>query len=152
MHLFFVLYIISYFMHDDFDINKYKNTEIPADLYNEILSRIAHERAIRRLKRRIAFFSACAIGSFSACIPVSSALWSDMSHSGFIQFASLLFSDPFIVITSGSDYLFTLAEALPAFRTSLLLATLLLFFASLKIISQNISQTLDYSHNSYSHR
>lgn len=137
-------------MHDDFEKQKYEHTEVPAGLYEEILSRIAVERRIKTLKRRVALFSACAIGSFAAFIPATGALWADISRSGFLQYASLLFSDPFVVVSSGSDYLLSLAESLPAFRASLFLTTIFLFFGSLKMISQNITKTLQFSHDVYS--
>lgn len=127
-------------MYDDFEKQKYENTEVPAGLYEEILSRIAAERRMRTLRRRVALFSACAIGSFAAFIPASGALWTDISHSGFLQFASLLFSDPVAAAFSGSDYFLSLAESLPAFSASVFLMTIFFFFGSLKLISQNFTQ------------
>ena len=97
--------------------------EPSAELSEKILSSI-QRRAKRRTEYKAAAFGA--LLAMSAAFVVFSAfnLTHALSQSGFLQFSGLLFSD-FSVITSNlPDFLFSIAESLPAFSFALLFSGL----------------------------
>jgi hypothetical protein len=76
--------------------------------------------------------------SIIAFIPATNFLISEIKNSGFLQFASLAFSDFDIVKTYWKNFAFTILETLPALSLALCLVILLTFLQSIKSLSKNI--------------
>jgi hypothetical protein len=116
--------------------------EPPAGLFDKIMQRIYKEQRLLIIKRRIVLFSAGALGSAAAFIPVFRMVQSAFSQSGFLEFFSLLFSDSGLVITYWQNFALALMESLPVMSVAALLGTIFIFIGSIKFLSQDIKVVL----------
>lgn len=93
----------------------------PAGLTGKILLRIEREER-RRLAIKTAVFGTVLVGSLSLIVYGWMNVAADASRSGFLVFASLLFSDFSSVLTSFSDFVLSVVESFPVFSATLLLS------------------------------
>lgn len=137
MYLFFVLiYMASESIKKSF--HDFQTPEPPKDLFGKIMSRIRKEQRTS-IRRRIIIFSIGLLGSLAAFIPVFQSARNAFAEFGFIQFFSLLFSDSEIIITYWRSFVLTLLESLPVMSIVALLAIILIFLESLKLLVKNIT-------------
>src|SRR5581483_8770240 len=88
------------------------------DLKNRILAQIAeYER--RRIRAKLAGFGAAILGSLGVLIFGAEAALGDASQSGFLQFASLFFSNFSSTMANFSDVMLSLVESFPVFWAAL---------------------------------
>lgn len=88
--------------------------------------------------RRVIAFSLALVISLLAFFPAFRMLSQNIFDSGFIYFASLIFSDFSIVIIHWKIFTLTLLETLPIISLILFLIVLFLFLESVKYLSKNI--------------
>lgn len=93
----------------------------PSDLAKNILLRIDREERRRFLVKTVAFGAVLA-GSLAAVVMSTMNMAADLARSGFLSFASLLFSDFSAAMASFSDFIFSLAASFPVFSAVLLLS------------------------------
>jgi ABC-type spermidine/putrescine transport system permease subunit I len=111
--------------------------EPPQGLYEKIIMRIHHEERVL-VFRRIMIFSTTLAISILAFIPSLKMLLSDFSHSGFLSFFSLAFSDSSAIMAYWQSFAMILLETLPALSLALVLAIILTFLQSAKSLAKNI--------------
>lgn len=99
---------------------------VPAGLTKKILLRIEREERRRRAVKTAAF-GAVLFGSLALAGYGWMAVAADASHSGFLAFASLFFSDFSVAIASFSDFALSIVESFPVFPAALFLSGI--FFA-----------------------
>jgi len=116
--------------------------EVPVGLFDRIICRIREERRISVFRRRFAFYSAGAIGSFIAFIPAFNAMWTELAQSGLAHFISLIFSDTGTVLAFWDVFVLSILESLPAFSIAVVLAILFIFLGSLKLLARDILAVL----------
>jgi len=112
-------------------------SEPSPELFLKIIKRIHKEERFLALKK-IFGVSLILLISIIAFIPATNFLISEIKNSGFLQFASLAFSDFDIVKTYWKNFAFTILETLPALSLALCLVILLTFLQSIKSLSKNI--------------
>lgn len=106
-------------------------------LFSKIMNRIQKEERILAVKK-ICVFSLIFVISAIAFFPAIIFLASEIKNSGFLQFASLAFSDFEIVKTYWQNFALTILETLPALSLALFLAILFTFLQSIKSLLKNI--------------
>jgi len=126
-------------MREDYEkLFSYLKAPEPSDgLFSDILSRIKRERQIIILRKRLVLFSIGMIGSVIAFFPAFSAVWADLSQSGFASFMSLIFSDSAEVLVLWQDFMFFVLEAIPVLGITMLLAALFVFLGSAKLFMKD---------------
>jgi len=110
---------------------KMDRREPPAGLLDAIILKI-NEKSLRMARIRFVFFTLLSLAALSAFIPAWQELRLEISQSGFLQFASLLFSDLGIVANYWQDFTMTMAESLPILGISAVLAAIFAFLISIK--------------------
>jgi len=115
-----------------------KSPEPPDGLFEKIMLRLHKERQLLTLKRRLTIFSVGLIGSAVAFIPAFKMVQAGFIESGFMDFFSLLFSDTGIVMAYWQNFALSLLETLPVLSLMALLATVLVFLESLKLLARDI--------------
>jgi ABC-type multidrug transport system fused ATPase/permease subunit len=110
----------------------YKNSELPAGIFERIVARIHEEERLLSVKKRLLLFSTAIFISVGAFIPALSILRQEFAQSGFLQFLSLLFSDFGAVAANWQDFGLVLLESMPAMSIASFLLTALVFFWSFK--------------------
>ena len=108
--------------------------EMPSDgLYARIMARIeAHMRRMRIFKLSVLW----PIALFSAFLVFVSFQYAaaEFAASGFVDYASLAFSDIRTVIASWDEFALLLAESLPLFGITMLAASLFALLGSIRFI------------------
>lgn len=115
-----------------------KPLEPPEGLFEKITHHIREEQRLLTMKRRLVIFSIGIMGSLAAFIPVFKVVQTGFAESGFMQFFSLLFSDFGIVVSYWQNFAMSLLETLPITSLMMLLATVLVFLESLKLLIKDI--------------
>lgn len=103
-------------------------------LLDDIVNRIHKHERFFALKR-ISFVSLALLFSCISLIPAWKSLLTDLSHSGFLSFASLLFSDFSTISHYWKSFIMALIETLPAFSISLFLLVVLLILQSVRFLA-----------------
>lgn len=126
-------------MQNDFEklFNYSQAPEPHSGLFDVIMKRIDGER-VRAAKRRFVIFSVGCIGSLAAVIPTFITMRTSMVQSGFTEFFSLLFSDAGSITAYWQNFALTLLESLPAVSIAAFLATVFVFFGSLRFLTRDI--------------
>jgi len=114
-----------------------KSPKPPENLFNKVMSRIRQEKNLLTVKRRMAVFSAGLISSAVAIIASFRVVESEMIKSGFIQFASLIFSDMGTVLSNWQNFVLALLESLPVVSIAVFLLTIFAFLQSLKFLARD---------------
>ena len=89
-------------------------------------------REKRMAKIKLWSFSIVGIASLSILIPVFEMLLTDLAHSGFYEYFSLIFSDGGSMITYWKELSLSLVESLPLMSIIFTLSLFFIFFLSLK--------------------
>lgn len=113
-------------------------------LHASIVVRIESEQ--RRLSRvRSWYFAGASVLSLSAFIFVLGNTISSLSHSEFLNYVSLIFSDTDIVLSSWKEFSLALVESLPFVAILAGLVTVFAFLWSLAHAAKNITRVLSLS-------
>jgi hypothetical protein len=83
-------------------------------------------------------FSFIGILSFVTLIPTLEQLFSDLTHSGFYEYFSLIFSDGGAMLSHWKEFYFSLVESLPIMSIIFTLSVLFVCFLSLKYVFKQI--------------
>jgi len=113
----------------------------PIGLLEKILKCIHKEERFLVLRRAAVFFAILS-GSAAAFVPVIKMLLFDANQSGFLRFFSLIFSDFSTVATYWQSFSLALLQTLPVISTVALLAVLLVFLQSLKLLSKDVKSII----------
>ncbi len=112
--------------------------EPPANLVRKIIARI--ERRERYLFRaKLAGFTACVMGSLAVTDFGFMNAATELSHSGFFSFTSLLFSDFSSAIANFPDFFLSIMESIPAIPISLFLGGIVFLLWSIAAFSKEIT-------------
>ncbi len=119
--------------------------EPSSHLEDLIMKRILKEEK-KRATRGVSIFSVFSAISIWGSFSLGEYLWSTIHTSGFLQFASLIFSDWSLVLSHGNNFLLSLAESFPVIELSIFLAAMVAaiwsisyLLADFKIIRMNRS-------------
>ncbi len=115
---------------------KMDRREPPAGLLNTIILKIKEE-SLRMARVRFVCFSLLSLAALSALIPAWRELQSEITQSGFFQFVSLLFSDAGTIAVYWQDFTMTIAESLPIFGISAVLAAVFAFLLSIRFMARD---------------
>lgn len=115
----------------------YMDIQPPKGLFERILKRIHKEERLLVL-RKVIIFSVMLVGSLVGFVPSLKMLLSDFSSSGFVNFFSLIFSDPSAVAMYWRSFTMILLETLPALSLTLFLTVLLILLQSIKSLTRNL--------------
>ncbi len=99
------------------------------DLAERIIVRLSSYEQ-KRARRNIVLFSVLSVGSAIGAVFSWEYAQQAFTSSSFFQFFSLIFSDGKIVLANLGDYLWSLAESIPALNIALLLSSVLLCVVS----------------------
>lgn len=118
-------------MRQDFEqlFSRINPPEPPAGFSDRIFAAISGEDKRKKRKRVLLSIFGAAF-SLAAFIPAATVAFFNLKNSGFLQYASLVFSDGGAVADAGMQYIFALLESIPAasLGTSLFMAATLAFF------------------------
>jgi hypothetical protein len=117
------------------------NSNPSPQLYLKIMKRLRHEEKILAGKK-IILFSIMFASSSAGLVSAGRMLFLQLQTSGFISFASLIFSDFGIVKVYWQNLLIAILEAMPAMSIALCLAILLIALQSVRFLSKNIKTIL----------
>jgi hypothetical protein len=117
---------------------KFKQVELPDELYNKVLQRLNRERELLTIKRRLVIFSVSLAISLVAFFPVINLVRTGFAESGFLQFFKLIFSDFEVIKMYWQNFVLILLESLPISGIIMLLITLLIFIESLNILARDL--------------
>ncbi|HQK63917.1 MAG TPA: hypothetical protein PLF16_02085 [Candidatus Staskawiczbacteria bacterium] len=117
------------------------NANPSPQLYLKIMKRLRQEERILAGKR-IILFSIMFSSSLAGLVSVGKMLVSQLQTSGFISFASLIFSDFDVAAAYWQNLLLAILEAMPTMSIALCLAILLIALQSIRLLSKNIKTIL----------
>ncbi len=120
-------------MHPDFEqlFQPASNLSLPAGLAQTIWAKI-QRRQQQRLRARLTLLSASILGSGLTILATARYAVSEIYQSGFLQYASVLFTDSHIALQHWQEFALSLLESLPVVGAALLLGTILVFLISLR--------------------
>lgn len=107
------------------------------ELFDKIIMRIQKEKLISA-KRRIALFSLGIAASLAALIPIFEMLKTNLSQSGFLQYFSLIFSNPGTVLKYWGDFTLSILESVPMLSLAAFLTIILALLEFLKMLAISI--------------
>lgn len=117
------------------------NTNPSPQLYLKIMKRLRQEERILAGKK-IVLFSILFSSSLAGLVSVGRMLVLQLQTSGFISFASLIFSDFDVAAAYWQNLLMAILEAMPTMSIALCLAILLIALQSVRLLSKNIKTIL----------
>ena len=115
------------------------------ELFLKVMKRIRREERILAIKK-ITIFSTMLVASLAGLIPAVKMLVEELQSSGFVYFASLIFSDFEIVKDYWQSFSLAILGALPAVSIALCFAVLLILLQSVKALSKNIKIVSNIKH------
>ncbi len=110
------------------------------NLFEKIMLRIRAEKGAMAIKRKIVAFSVVLAISFAGLVPAVKVAYSGLTNSGFTQLFSLVFSDTAIVTSLWQNFALSLLETLPINGILLAGVLLIIFFGSIKFLSNNLKK------------
>jgi hypothetical protein len=121
------------------------NLEPSPELFLKVMKRIRREERVLAFKK-IVFLSILLLASGIAFVPSIKMLAQEIQNSGFIQFASLAFSDFGIIKTYWQSFTLSILQTIPALSLALCLSVLVTFLQSIKSLSKNIKTVSNINH------
>ncbi len=86
--------------------------QVPTHIFDAVVSRIHHYRTIRARIYLTAHIALVAV-TIASLIPAIQYVTIEATHSGFMQYISLLVSDSSSIISNWKDFSLLIAESLP---------------------------------------
>jgi hypothetical protein len=111
----------------------------PAELLGIIMTRIGEERRRRKVVIRSACFGILSVAAVAALVPAWQEFYTEIGQTGFLKFASLLFSDVGAAVVYWKDFAVALAESFPVVGVAAVLASVFVLLFSLRFIVQDIN-------------
>jgi len=97
---------------------------------------IARDKRTTRFK--LWTYSFVGLASFVGLIPAFKILFTDLAHSGFYEYFSLIFSDTGSILSYWRELIFSLMESLPVVSIIFTLSLLFICFLSLRYLMKQI--------------
>ena len=123
---------------ESFRTVRFAPPEPPAGLFEVVLRRIASERVRVAVRRRLVLFGTALAASISLAVPALLVARDAFAQSGFLQYASLAFSDTGALAGAGQDFAFALLESFPVMEMAACLAVLWLFLESASWMARDL--------------
>lgn len=136
-------------LHDDYDkydrflLSESDIPEPPADLERKVMRRVAVAKR-RTLLLKTAGFGALFAGSTTVLVAAYFNLAAALTQSGFLNFASLFFSDFNVAMANFQDFAFSIVESFPVFSAAFLLAGIIAVIWSAAHFVEDISEVRHY--------
>ncbi|MDR3519736.1 MAG: hypothetical protein P4L63_02530 [Candidatus Pacebacteria bacterium] len=109
------------------------------DLAFSILNKmVIHNKNMAKFKLWIGTFTG--IASLITLIPVFQTLLTNLSHSGFYDYFSLIFSDSGLMFSYWKEFTLSLAESLPMTSIIFTLSLVFIFLLSFRYVMKQISR------------
>jgi hypothetical protein len=106
------------------------------------LEQVVWSTIIARDKRTTRFklwtYGFVGLASFAGLIPAFKILFTDLAHSGFYEYFSLIFSDTGSILSYWKELIFSLTESLPVVSIIFTLSLLFICFLSLRYLMKQI--------------
>ena len=112
--------------------------EPAGDLLSKVMSRIAQERRLLTVKKRIVLLSIGLLASVAAFVSAFGVARSGIAESGFGEFLSLLATDAGTVALYWQNFVLTLLESMPIVSIAATLTAVFAFLASLKYLVREL--------------
>lgn len=110
----------------------------PSGLHRSVIAQIDEAR-LRIMRIKFAVFSTLGFASGVALFALVSSTSAKLLESGFINYASLLFSDSGAVLSYWREFSITLIESLPLLGLTLILLALLTLLQAFRLAAKNSS-------------
>lgn len=107
--------------------------DLALSIWNTIITRNK-----RMTQIKLWSFSLVGIASFAGLIPAYKILLSELTQSGFYEYASLAFSDTSLLLSAWKELAFSLIESLPIMSIVFTLTLLFTIFLSMKYVVKQI--------------
>jgi len=117
--------------------------EPPAGLEHRIMRRIAAAKR-RALIIKTTGFGVLFAGSIAVLVAAYFNLAAALAQSGFLNFASLFFSDFGVAMANFQDFAFSIVESFPVFSAAFLLAGVIAVIWSAAHFIEDVSQVRHY--------
>lgn len=118
--------------------------EPPEGFLNKIMGQVQWEKHRRILKWRFVFFAIILVASAASAIPAYQSAQASLAESGFMDFASLAFSDTRTILPYWESFTSALIESLPIMSIALFLFVIFSFLESLKYVARDIKLIKNY--------
>lgn len=115
----------------------YQEQELPEGLSARVMLGVKREERKIVVKNTI-LFSVLFVGSALAFVPVFKILKQDLIQSGFLDFLSLLVSDPGSMFNIWKEFILSLLESLPVVSVMMFITVMLVFFGSLRFVVRDL--------------
>ncbi len=115
------------------------------ELLQKILSLIATEQKLNRLRWQIGLVSTVSVASVTALLPAIKMFYGDITSSGFARLFSLLFSDPRLIVAAWNDFALSILESMPVMSILLVSSILFLLLGALRILFKDITKMHSYA-------
>lgn len=112
--------------------------EEESKLLMAVMQRIEREKALKKIRIRIALLLGWLLVSLGFFAAAFGAFYSRAAESGFITFLKLGFSDFAMVAGAWESYAYALLEALPSAGIALVVSSVLLILFSLKSLARGL--------------
>lgn len=99
---------------------------------------VMHDKKMTRFKLWTGTFTG--IASLVTLVPVFQILLDNLTHSGFYDYFSLIFSDSGLMFSYWKELILSLAESLPMMSIILTLSLIFIFFLSLRYVMKQIGR------------
>jgi hypothetical protein len=113
---------------------KYEPTpDLAFSIFNKI---VIHDKSMAKFKLWIGTFTG--IASLITLIPVFQVLLDNLTHSGFYDYFSLIFSDGGLMFSYWKEFTLSLAESLPMMSIIFTLSLIFIFLMSFRYVMKQI--------------
>jgi len=129
------------------DSKKTQLLEMPAGLFDRVMTRIYKEQRLLSLKRRLVIFAVVLMSSLVGFGFALQAAKTAILESGFAEFASLIFTDATALTNYWQNFGLTLLEALPVMSIVACLVAILVFLEALKFFVRDAKTFLNSNKN-----
>ncbi len=110
--------------------------ELPENIWQSV---VVYDKKVTRIKFYI--FSFVGLLSLYGLVIASRTLSNDLTHSGFFEYLSLIFSSTGVAMTYWKELSFSIAESLPTSSIIFILSILFVFFFSLKHLLRQFNKS-----------
>lgn len=118
--------------------------EPPEGFLNKIMEQVHRGKQLRILKWQLVFFAVILITSAMSAVPAYQFAQASLAESGFMEFASIAFTDIRIILPYWESFASALIESLPIMSIALFLFIIFAFLESLKYVAKDIKLIKNY--------
>lgn len=131
---------------DDKISQQFIYSEPPTELYNKVIQRLAQERKISAIKKKLIFSVLVLFTSLILILPLLNNFKQELSQSGFWNYLSLFYFDLDSIVLYWQDFSLIILETLPALSLACILTMVFLILLSTRLIAQQIKNLNSITH------